>query len=88
VTRPEIRTRKLGLEDLNGTDVHVELVDVMLAEVADTEAAMSVMDTTHWTQFSQQQLQQRRLTSSVSTDLNIITQTDTRLMASFPGQPG
>ena len=78
-TRPEIRTRKLGLEDLNGTDVHVELVDVMLAEVADTEAAMSVMDTSHWTQFSQQQLQQRRLTSSVSTDLNIITNTDRHL---------
>jgi len=68
-----IRTRKLGFEDLNGADIHVELVDVMLTEVADTEAAMSVMDTSHWTQVSQQHLQQCRLTSPVTTDLDIIT---------------
>jgi len=54
---------------LDGADVHVELVDVMLTEVADTEAAMSMMNATDWTQVTHQQLQQRRLTCPIATDL-------------------
>jgi len=42
------QTGKLCLEDLNGADVHIELVNVMLTEVADAEAAMSMMNTTDW----------------------------------------
>jgi len=64
------QTRKLRLKDLYWADIHVELVNVMLTEVTDTEAAMSVMNTVNWTQFSEEDLEQSRLTSSIGTDLH------------------
>ena len=73
------QTRKLSFEDLNGADVHVELVDMMLAKVAQAEAAMSMMDTSDRSQFSEEDLQQCCLTSSISTNLDIIT----KVFASF-----
>ena len=63
------RTWKPGRQELDGVCVHVELVDVVLAEVADAQTAVGVADALHRGQVAQQDLQQSCLPCPILANL-------------------
>ena len=62
-------TREFALEQFNGAQGQVELIDVVLAEVPDPQMATVVPQAGRRVQFASQNLQQCRLTRTVFTDL-------------------
>ena len=50
-------TRELCSQDFNGAQTHVELVDVVLTEVADAYVAVANSEARDWFEFTEQDLQ-------------------------------
>ena len=62
-------TRELLSHGFHTSQIHVQLVHVMLTKVSNPDVPVHVTESTHRIQITKKYLQQRRLTSTVFTNL-------------------